>query len=116
VKPLLFEGFTCSENDPCEWVVDWVKTAPTVVVDQSPGTSNPKTSVAAVNADRVTVTAWSSPREPPQPTAALETRAAPTNRDTIDRRMPDLLRVERCSEPTSEEAIRRTNRIGLNFL
>jgi hypothetical protein len=85
---LLFEGFTCNENEPCEWVVERVSTAPVVVVDQSPGSSNPKTSVAAVNADRVTVNAWSSLCEPPHPTAALKTRPAPTERDVIDRRMP----------------------------
>jgi hypothetical protein len=56
VNPLLFEGFTCSENDPCECVVDWDNTAPAVVVDQSAGFSNPNTSVVeAVNADRAVV-------------------------------------------------------------
>src|SRR5579863_84094 len=93
VNPLLFDGFTCSENDPWEWVVDFVNPTPAVVVDQALGSSNPKTSVAAVNADRATLNVWPSLCEPPQPTAALETRPAPTSRETIDRRMTDLLKI-----------------------
>jgi hypothetical protein len=116
VNPLLVEGFTCKENDPCECLVDWLNTAPVVVVDQLAGFSNPNTSVAAVSADRATVTAESSLRESPQPAAALETRAAHTKRDTIDRRMPDLLRIEVRRTYGFEEAIRSSGRLGLIFL
>jgi hypothetical protein len=82
VNPLVFEGVTCNENDPWEWVVDFVNPTPAVVVDQALGSSNPKTS-AAVNAARATVTSPLSLCDPPQPIAvAAATTAVTSDRPT----------------------------------
>ena len=75
VKPLVLEGVTCSENEPWEWVVDFVSPTPAVVVDQALGSSNPKTSVA-VSASRATLTSPSSLCDPPQPIAAVAATTA----------------------------------------